>query len=149
MSQIEPTTEQIEERSFTFYMLPPQQSNDLFMDVFKMAGPALGPVIEAVAKANSLDEEIDSKFFARAAAALFGGIDKVVVNRVIEAFKNVSEADGVPLKTNFDIVFLGNLGLMYKWLFFGMKVQWGKSFTALGSAVLQGGLAEAFKSQKL
>jgi len=142
MSQNQPVTEDIEGIQYTFYMLPPMTSHNLLMDVAKMIGPAVGPVLDSALKGESseqgqsfLDKEVGPEFFTNAAGALFRELDKNILERVIKEFSQSSEADGAPLNKIFDAHFQGALDRMYKWLAFGMRVQWGKSLSALVSGI--------------
>lgn len=155
MSQLDAERKVIDGKSFEVYMLPPMTSHDLLMDVAKMVGPALGPVLDKLfsgdrSKGEVLEQEIGAEFFTKAASALFSGLDKKVLSDVMRALREVTHVEGVPLDGIFDIQFKGNLDSMYKWLFFGMKVQWGKSLSALASAVpaLPQGAKEESKSPK-
>jgi hypothetical protein len=139
VSQLDAEKKVIGGKTYEVYMLPPMQSHELLIDVAKMVGPALGPVLDKLfsgdrSKGEVLDQELGVEFFTKAASALFSGLDKKVLNDVMSALRQVTHVDGVALDTNFDFHFKGNLDSMYKWLFFGMKVQWGKSFGALVSA---------------
>jgi len=142
MSQVQPSSKTIGEHQFTIYMLPPMQSHDLLMDLVQMVGPGLGPVFDALStKAQGkqlteiLGEDLSSDFFSKAASALFGGLRKEVLERIIRAFRTVTQVDGKTLDPVFDAFFLGRLDMMYSWLVWGMGVQWGKVF-----GVLLGGL---------
>lgn len=146
MSQKEGTQTRIGEHEYLMYMLPPMVSHDLLIDVAKMVGPALGPVLDALfSKAEGADfsailgQEIGTEFFSKAASAIFGGLDKKVLKDVIKEFRGVTFVDGKPLDPIFDFHFQGELGDLHHWLVWGMKVQWGKSFRALRNvAALQG-----------
>jgi len=144
MSQQDGVTETIDGKQYKMYMLSPMVSHNLLMDVVKMVGPALGPLLDTVfseAKKESsedvLEQELGSDFFERAATKLFGGLDKAVLEKVINAFKEVTFVgeDAAPLTPVFDAWFAGDLAAMYKWLMFGMKTQWGKSLSALASGL--------------
>ena len=111
MSQRDGVTESIDGHEYTVYMLAPMISHDLLTDVAKMVGPAQGPVIDT------------------------GGLDKKVLRDTINRKADMTHVDGKPLKPIFDEHFRGGLHVMYQWLGFAMKVQWGKSLSALGSVV--------------
>ncbi len=154
MSQFDAETKEIDGEKYEVYMLPPMQSHDLLMDVAKMIGPALGPVLDKLfsggrSAGEVLDMEVSSEFFTKASSALFSGLDKKVLHDVIKALRSVTHVGGKKLDSVFDVHFKGRLDNMYKWLAFGMSVQWGKSFSALVSAVpvLQQGAKES-QSQK-
>jgi hypothetical protein len=141
MSQMDGETLELDGHKYTVYMLPPLASHDSLMDVAKMVGPALGPVFDvflssATGNKKPLPEmELDTAFFSRAASALFGGIDKATLRRIIDQMAEVTHVDGKPLKPIFDAHFRGKLEAMYQWAGFAMKVQWGKSLSALVNAV--------------
>lgn len=142
MSQKEGVTEVIDGKTYTMYMLPPMVSNDLLIDVAKMIGPALGPVVDYLVTGKKSDElsavmdkELDSGFFTKVATSLSRELDKEVFTRVIQTFKQFTHVDGQPLDRIFDAHFRGELGAMYRWLAWGMRVQWGKCWSALGGVV--------------
>lgn len=155
MSQLDAEKKVIGGKTFEVYMLPPMDSHELLMDVAKMVGPSLGPVLDKLfgegrSKGEVLEQELGTEFFTKAASALFSGIDKKVLADVMQALREVTHVDGVPLDGSFDMQFKGNLDSMYKWLFFGMKVQWGKSLGALVNAApaLHQGVKEESPSPK-
>ena len=162
MSQLETAEEMIGDHKYTMYMLAPIRSHNLLIDVGKMVGPAFGALIGSImpsGKAEEPEEEptdseegseeeepkedsgdlserqVDSELLASAVALLFTGLNKKTLEQVIHAFKEVTEVDGKLFGkgTNFDQHFRGELGNMYKWLAFGMNVQWGKSLSVLAS----------------
>jgi hypothetical protein len=143
VSQLDAQILEIDEVKYEVYMLPPLLSHDLLMDVMKMVGPAIGPVLDKLfsggrSAGEVLDMEVDAAFFSKAASALFSGIDKKVLGNVIKELSKVTiVAPGGNLNKIFDFHFKGELDKMYKWLAFGMKVQWGKSLGALVNAVPQ------------
>lgn len=141
MSQLTSEKKEIDGNSYEVYMLPPMISQDLLMDVAKMVGPALGPVLDKFFNGGNpdvLNQELGADFFSRAASTFFMGLDKKIMRDVIGAMSGVTEVDGKPLKNIFDIHFRGRLEVMYQWLMFGMKVQWGNSLSALVKAAPQG-----------
>jgi hypothetical protein len=146
MSQLTADTKRIGESDYLMRQLPPMQSHDLLMDVSKMLGPSLGPLLDTlfVGKdaAAVMDMDIGPAFFTQAAVAFFKGIDKKVISNTISAFAKVSEVDGKPLHLILDDHFHGNLHEMYGWLAWGMSVQWGKSVRALVKGIASWG-AEA------
>lgn len=154
MSQHTPESTMIGEHKYEMYMLPPMTSHELFIDVCKMIGPSLGPAIDALIKKltpdsslnNLLGQELSGDFFTKALTALFSGLDKKVLRDTIVAFKTVTHADGIPLEGIFDAHFHGRLDALYAWLLWGMRVQWGKSLSALGKGLLARGAAAQMKS---
>lgn len=143
MSQREGVNKAIDGHNFTMYMLAPRQSNALLVKVSKMIGPSAGPIIDQIMVltkgrpiSESLDQEVDvSDFFTKASGVLFSSLDQLVIDNVIDEFAKVTEADDVFVNRIFDDFFRGKLDLMYKWLAWGMSVQWGKSLSALVGAL--------------
>ncbi len=133
MSQAEPVEKTIDGVKYVMYMLPPKPSYRLFIKVIKMVGPALGPVLDTALAGKSksettsfLDREVGPDFFSKAASRLFESLDESVLDRVVDEFAAVTEADGIFLNKTFDSHFMGSLDQMAKWLGWGMKAQWGK-----------------------
>lgn len=158
MSQVQAETTHIGESYYEMYMLPPMKSHDLLMDVVKMVGPSMGPVVDTFfskMKGDSLEEimntNLDGDFFTKAFAVLFENLNKSVLNKVIDSFKTVTQvgAEGKtsPLEKIFDVHFMGKLENMYAWIAWGMRVQWGKSLSALiGEAAAKRDLLKAQQS---
>ena len=142
MPQDQGPTEQIGDHEYMVLMMSPTPSFELLEDVSKMIGPSLGPVLDALWSgargkkidriADLLEADLDGEFFTRAARSLFGSIDKRVMRTVLDAMKDKTYVDGKPLKPIFEEHFRGKLDVMFKWLAFAMKVQWGNSLGALG-----------------
>ena len=157
MSQKDGVTETIGESKYVMYMLPPIQSHNLLMDVVKMVGPAIGDAVGAIFDGKPADKEIDilnmdvpGELISGALTKLFDGVNKKTLEQMISAFRGMTHVDDAPLDKTFDNHFRGELDMMYKWLFWGMKVQWGKSFSALASGAsgrgAGAGLGSLFKS---
>lgn len=142
MSQVEPHTKDIGDNKYTMYMLPPMESHNLLMDVTKMIGPSIGPVIDVVFT-HGMDAKLSGDFFSKVATTLFGDLNKTVLENVIKVFKKVTEIDNKPLGPIFDAHFMGKLEDMYQWIAWGMGVQWGKSL-----GVLIGSIADQDASLK-
>lgn len=137
MTQQDGETREIDGCVYKVYMLHPMLSHDLLMDVAKMVGPALGPLFDgqAAEQKGTTNDELVRNTFTKASAALFSGLDKSIVNKVITAFRAVTHVDGKKLEDqdNFVNQFKGKLHNMYAWIAFGMMVQWGKCLSALVS----------------
>ena len=149
MSQMTGHKQTIEGHEYTVYMLSPLVSHELLTDVAKMVGPSLGPAIDVVmgavqnqSLANLMEQEIDPALFSRALSSLFDRLDKKTMRTLIDAMAGVTHIDGKPVADVFDFHFKGQLGAMYQWLAFAMRVQWGNCFGALASLLQRQG-AEA------
>jgi len=146
MSQKAGVTKEIGDRSYVMYLLAPMESHDLLMDVVKMVGPSLGPLLDAAfsgGKKLDMDKELGVDFFAKAAGSLFGSLDKAVVKRVMEKFAKVTRVEGSDgfLDKSLDAHFIGRLPALYQWIAWGMSVQWGGLWSALGDTVAARGAA--------
>jgi len=157
MSQTQPISTEIDGKTYTMYMLPPLRSHDLLMDVVKMIGPSLGPVFDVLFASNKksggevLEQEIGPDFFSKAARTLFDSLSKGITKEIIFAFAEITQVDNVTLKPIFDSHFMGRLDVMYRWLAWGMGVQWGKPLSALVSGVSGQGariIGQVFPSPK-
>lgn len=133
MTQLDGETRVIDGNTFKVYMLNPMLSHELLMDMFKMVGPSIGPALDAVVSGSNAN--LDVGFFSRAASALFGGLDKATLNKVIMTMADHSEIDNAPLRPSMTVHFKGRLHVMYAWLAFAMEVQWGKSLSDLVNAI--------------
>jgi len=136
MSQFNGETREIDGNKYTVYMLGPMVSHDLLVDLSKMVGPSLGPVLDVFANSLSsgkptLENELNADFFTKAASSLFASLDKVTLKNIINSMAEVTHVDGKPLKPIFEAHFRGKLQAMYKWLAFAMQAQWGKCLSAL------------------
>jgi len=142
MSQQDGVTKIIGEHEYTMYMLPPMLSNDLLIDVLKMSGPSIGKGLDAILGSDNVDVsnfnledlEIPKDFFTDVIGGFLQSLEKEVFNNVMNTFKKVTlvkdvgQLDGAGV---FDVHFMGELDKMYKWVAFGISVQWGKSLSAL------------------
>jgi len=140
MPQNVPQETIIDGKKYVMYMLPPMQSQDLLFDVLKMVGPSCGPILDVLISNRSgskidvstfLEQEFSPNFFTLAAKEFFGGLNKDIVRLIEKSFADVTQVDGMPLNKIFDIHFLGDIGGLFRWVTWGMGVQWGKVFSAL------------------
>jgi len=138
MSQQYCESKQIVEHKYEVFPLPPMVSHNLLIDVSKMIGPSLGPLFDRFTGKNVdeiLKTKLDSDFLTKAFDSFFANVNKETIEIVIKALREKTMVDGKELHKIFDIHFLGNLDEMYQWLFFAMKVQWGKLFSALTNSI--------------
>jgi hypothetical protein len=155
MSQREAVEKTLGEHKYTMYMLPPRTSNALLVKVVKMVGPSIGPLFDMFFNklksskdmSEIMDEEIGVEFFQNASSTFFEHLDNDIINEVLDQFAKVGEADGHPMPGIFDLHFMGDLGRMYKWMFWGMQVQWGKSLGDLIGQIPLPSVKETTKKQ--
>lgn len=118
-------------------MLPPLVANDVLIDIGKVLAPALGKATGALdAAADGLfDMDVDDPTISQGIAALAEQITKAKMRELINTMANVTHCDGTPLPKTMEVVFRGDLPLMYRWLWFALEVNF-KNFTDwLGSAI--------------
>lgn len=142
MSQETSEKVMIENEEYEIYMLTPRLSHHLLLDLLKIVGPSLGAVFDkAAANKNLLDQDVGSTI----GTDLFDKLDPVIIDKMIDAFSEITLVDGKQLSKIFDAHFLGRLHVMYIWMFNCMRIQWGKSLSALLSnqrSVQQSALAK-------
>jgi hypothetical protein len=143
----EAQTKTIKGADYTVNQLPPKQALDLLMDLIKMVGPALSPVLANLSSMKGgLDQEVGemlkSSFINEAVTTLFNNMDKGTVMKVIDQLAAVTTLTfpggnqaGVNLKTAFDAHFMGNLGALMQWLPFALQVQYADPLGDLGSVI--------------
>jgi hypothetical protein len=139
MSQADSQKITFGETTYEMFQLPPMESHDLLMDLTKMVGPAVGPLMDSLVSILSgsgveaiLDLDLGAACFSQSTHSLFHELDKQVLRNTIKAFSKVTLVSGKgKLVDIFDAHFLGGLDEMYRWLAWGMRVQWGKSVRAL------------------
>lgn len=137
MTQLSSETKQIGKHKFTVFMLPPFEAQDILIDLGQILGPALAKAA-AAAKAtqgNSLLEmDIDNPHISSGVSALLQGITKDKMRELVNTMAGVSHCDGTPLPDVMEMVFRGNLPLMYQWLWFALEVNFRNFTTWLGVA---------------
>jgi hypothetical protein len=128
----------INSSSYEMHMMSPRKSHRLLVEVVKMIGPSLGPVADmffsgSKPAADVMDQKLTPEFFTKAAQALFSSLDERILDKVIDALAEKTMVDGKLLSNKgvLDLHYMGKLDEMYKWLAWGMTVQWGKSLSAL------------------
>lgn len=150
MSQLEPHPQEIDGKIFEVYKLPPKTSQRMLIALVKMLGPA-GGELASVLGTGDLKALLSSDLtgLGDAISKLAVALDPDSIEAVQDAMAEVTfvtytESDKqnrVKLAKVFDIVFLGDLPLMYRWLAHAIKVQWG-NFAGLASK-LPGGEARS------
>lgn len=122
---------------YEMFMLPPRKSQSLFIKAFKMVTPTLGQLLDSVAPrglAALLEQDINGEFFSKASKEIRDGLDDKLVEEIQNAMMEVTIVDGkMNLKDVFDEIFRGSLDELFRWTFWGARVQWGKLFGALAS----------------
>lgn len=131
MSQAAFLEEEIGGHTFQVYMLPPLVAMEMFTDLATMAGPA----ISVVAQVN---EGVGTDLIAKALEVFFKNYTSSKGQDIIKKLAAKTMVDGRDLgkKENFDTLFLGKIGLMFKWIIFALKCQFS-DFLADWGGVLE------------
>lgn len=119
---------------YSVHMLPPIESNNWLIDLSKMIGPSVGPLLDKfIGKSfeQILQTDIELEFLSKATQLLFSNLDKETIEKLMRRLSEKTLVDGKKLTDLFDVHFSGKLDEMYEWLLFAMKVQWGNSLRAL------------------
>jgi hypothetical protein len=114
MSQDYLKTEEIDGHKFEIYMLPPKAALSTLTELGKMLGPALGALSDG--KDDAIGDVI--KIF-------FDNVDNPKLISIMDRMADKTIVDGKPLKgSNFDSLFMGKIGLMFKWFIFALRSQY-------------------------
>lgn len=134
--QSESKTQEFDGKKFTVFMLPPRQARGMLVDMTKVLAPAFGAMAgsEAGGFAAFISSEVSTGRFNAAVVSLMDRLDETMLDNHMKALASVTQVDGVTLDKTFDIIFLGNLGMMFKWYIFALKVNFEDFTNALGNA---------------
>lgn len=151
MSQLDSQTKEIGGHKFEVFMLPPLDANDILIDIGKAIAPAIGKAANALgaaADADLLDLDVDNPQISAGIAALAEQITKEKMRDLIRKMASVSHCDGTPLPKTMEVVFRGDLPLLYRWLWFALEVNF-KNFTDWLGGAIKGftGLTRAAQSR--
>lgn len=105
--------EEIGGHMFKIYMLPPRIAMATLTELGKMFGPAYAEMFS----------EKDDDNFSKATKLLFDNIDNPKLNAIMDKMAEKTLVDDKPLKNNFDLIFLGKIGLMMRWFVFAVRSQ--------------------------
>lgn len=153
MSQQDTYVKEIDGVRFEMGMLPPRKSHRLLLSFSKMVGPSIGPLADSLIASsegksikNLLDLDVDlGDLVEKVSKTFFADLDIDKIDEFMDAFAEVTFVKDGPLNKVFDLFFLGRLDLMYGWFLWGIKIQWGKSVSALVKSTIQS--AQTAKSQ--
>jgi len=150
MSQQTTETITLEDLTFTMGMLDPWVANEILHAISKVIGPSIGELIGAtMAKedgkdlkdkieesADLLDKKVNPEFLARGVSKLFQNLDVKTSRWIMEELAKVTVIDGKgKLSGSFQVVFMGRIGLMYKWAAWGLNVQLRSFFETIPDAI--------------
>jgi len=122
------------------------QGYRLFHRLFKMFGPAFGKVMDAVSETGDIqDVNLSSDAAVAALEALTHHVRDTDLDVMVEALKKVTHVGvagsdkTVPLAGVFELHFSGRIASMFKWMGWGLKVQYGTFADAFASMKPPGG----------
>ena len=147
MSQLDSQTKNINGHKFEVFKLPPLVAQDVLIDIGQVLAPALGKAataVDSVKGGNPLDMDIDDPRISTAVASLAQGVTKEKMRELVRIMADVTHCDGTPLPKIQEVVFRGDLPLMYEWLWFALQVNFGNFSGWLGDAI--GGLTLTAKA---
>lgn len=103
----------------------------LFFKLLTMFGPSFGDMMDAAGGGDIQDVDLSSSAAVRGIKSLTTNVSESDLDHVIEQLRSqthVSVEKGsektVPLSKVFEMHFMGELNSMFKWLWWGLKVQY-------------------------
>lgn len=121
-------SKEIEGVLYEVHQLGASEGLSILMDLVKLLGPALGPVLESGA--------LESVNLGLAVRTLCESLDKAKVKTIVDAMARSTTAVGVGrLDGAFEAHFAGRMGLLLKWLSFAVGAQYDDFFGSLADAV--------------
>lgn len=146
MSQLTTESKQISGHVFTVAKLDPLTAQDVMIDLGQALAPAFGKAAAGAATAlggdSLLDVDVEDPKVSGAVTALVQGISKAKMRELVQTMASVSTCDDIPLAKTMAVTFRGDLPLMYEWLWFSLRVNFG-NFFAWGQNAISGALASA------
>lgn len=123
-------------------MLGATASYRLFHRLFKMLGPSFGALMNSVADGvtDVADIDLGSEVVAQGIRALTDSVKESDLDHLIDTLKKQTHAGveedsekTVPLSGTFDVHFQGRIGSMFKWVWWGLTVQYRDFSSAFAS----------------
>lgn len=119
----------IDGRSYTVTQLPARRSLKLLRKLVAALGPGLATAFGST-QGKDL-RGLDVSALGPALERLTAHLDDATLDAVVNEALATVRVDGIELLPQFDIVFQGKLGSLFKVLGFAMEVQYGDFFGAL------------------
>lgn len=117
--------------SYDVFMLSATAGLDTFLDLARIAGPALGIIVKGVGLKDIKsigDIELDNIDFEAAARQIFQSEEKETITTIVAKLAEKTQVDGKPLANIYDVHFQGKIGELFRWLAFAMEVNFGDFF---------------------
>ncbi len=147
----------IDGHRYEMTMLAATPSYKLFTKLLKMFGPSIGTIIDVTSKSGDGVEGIDlnSQAVVKGIRALMDHVGEDDIEHVIERLKkqtHVSVEKGsektIPLSGVFELHFQGDIWAMFKWLWWGLQVQYS-NFSDAFANLKTPSEGEAFKLESV
>lgn len=138
MSQLDSQSITIDGHKFEVFKLAPLDAQDTLIDIVQALAPAAGQianVAEAGGTSALLDADLGSVNAGQAIVKLSQGLTKVSMRALVKTMAEVTICDGKRLPDTMEIVFRGDLPLMYRWLWFALQVQFGNFLGPVRDAI--------------
>lgn len=123
-------------------LLGATQGIRLFHRLFRMFGPAFGRVMDSVGEGNDLlSVDLSSNAAVAGLQTIATSVSEADLDHLVDTLKKQTQVgpDGadklMPLAGVFELHFSGRLGSMFKWLGWGLKVQYGNFLDAFASTM--------------
>ncbi len=137
------TTETIEDTTYGVYMLDPLVANDMLVDIIKTIGPSVGAILGSLGEADSKDDALNTKISSESMQAAFvefsTRVSKIQLRETMNVLARKTEVQVGDTAKMLDSVFAdhfrGRIGLMYRWFYFALKVQFADFFLYMGPAI--------------
>ena len=116
------------------------QGYRLFHRLFKMFGPSFGHLVDAMSGdkgASIRDVNLASDAAVSALKRLVDDVHEADLDHLIDALRKQTHVaagggqNSIPLAGVFEVHFQGRMGTMFKWLAWGLRVQYASFFDAL------------------
>lgn len=120
--------------NYEMSLLGATASYKLFHKLFKMLGPSFGMVMDAVSEVEDVGSlDLAGGAATKAIRTLSEDISEESLEHLIDTLKAETQVNGQPLEGVFEVHFQGDIAGMFKWLIWGLKVQYKTFFGAFGS----------------
>lgn len=150
MSQLDSQSDTIGDHTFEVFKLPPLDAQDILIEILHALAPAAGKVVNVLEDGglqNLMEAKIESLEAGEAIVRLSQGITKERMRELVKVMATVTRCDGKKLNATMEVVFRGDLPLMYQWLWFALKVQFGNFLEPVRNVITRALRAGAVKSK--
>jgi hypothetical protein len=126
---------------YTFHTMPASVALDVLMDLVKMLGPGLSPILSNLGSLQGfLGKDVDdakTDFLGHSVTLLCSGLDKEKTKAIISQLgkHTMIEGKGALTSSLFESHFAGKMGEMIQWIGAALGAQYGDFFDVLGSAM--------------